>query len=178
MIKLLDSLLNKIRRKLMSEDNLGKPVFEISTLKRREIQSPLIARLLEGFIDEIGYEKTMTVASAAIQKDAMQAGKIMAEKYGGNSIKQLRRVVQEVWADGEALEFNILEETSEKLSFDVTRCQYAKLYDRLGIKKFGFCLSCNRDAALIKAFNPRMKLIRTQTIMDGAERCDFRIVME
>jgi len=170
----------------MDEDNslhLGRnttnpPSLEISTLKRREIQSPLIACLLEAFIDEIGYEKTMQVASAAIQKDAMQAGKTMAEKYGGDSIKQLRRVVQEVWADGEALEFNILEETNEKLSFDVTRCQYAELYDRLGIKKFGFCLSCNRDTALIQAFNPQMKLLRTQTIMEGAERCDFRIVIE
>ena len=151
---------------------------EISTLKRREIQSPLIACLLEAFIDEIGYEKTMAVASAAIQKDAMQAGKLMVEKYGGNTFEQLRQVVQEVWADGEALEFNILEETNEKLSFDVARCRYAELYDRLGIKKFGFCLSCNRDAPLIQGFNSRMKLIRTQTIMEGADQCDFRIVIE
>jgi len=170
----------------MDEDNslhLGRnttnpPSLEISTLKRREIQSPLIACLLEAFIDELGYEKTMAVASAAIQKDAIKAGKIIADKYGGNTFEQLRRVVQEVWADGEALEFNILEETNEKLSFDVTRCRYAELYGRLGIKKFGFCLSCNRDAALIQAFNPQMKLLRTQTIMEGADFCDFRIVIE
>jgi hypothetical protein len=159
-------------------DESNPAAIEISTLKRREIQSPLIACLLEGFIEEIGYEKTMQVASAAIQKDAMKAGESMAEKYGGNSFKELRRVIQEVWAAGEALEFNILQETSEKLSFNVTRCQYAELYDRLGIKKFGVCLSCNRDAALIQAFNPQMKLLRTQTIMQGAALCDFRIVIE
>jgi hypothetical protein len=56
--------------------------------------------------------------------------------------------------------------------------RYALGYDRLGMKEFGFCLSCNRDAALINGFNLRMKLLRTQTIMQGAEICDFRIVVE
>ena len=162
----------------MNADDIKPPVPTISTLKRREIQSPLIACLLNGFISEIGYDKTMEIASAAIQKDAAQIGEIMAEKYGGNSFKELIRVVREGWAEEDALEFTILEETDQKLSFDVTRCRYAELYDRLGVKEFGFCLSCNRDAPLIRGFNPRMQLLRTQTIMQGAASCDFRITIE
>ena len=162
----------------MGEDNLDQPALKISTLKRREIQSPLLACVLEGFISEIGSEKAMQVASAAIQKDAAQSGRLMAEKYGGNSIKELIRMVREVWADESALEFTILEETSQSFSFDVTRCQYAELYDRLGVKKFGYCFSCSRDAALISGFNPRMQLMRTQTIMQGATSCDFRITID
>ena len=142
----------------MGEETLDQPALKISTLKRREIQSPLLACLLEGFIGEIGYEKAMQVASAAIQKDAAQAGKMMAEKYGGNSITELIRMVREVWAEENALEFTILEETSQTLRFDVTRCRYAELYDRLGVKEFGYCFSCNRDAALMRGFNPRMQL--------------------
>jgi hypothetical protein len=151
---------------------------EITNLKLREIQSPLIASLLAGFISEIGHDKAMGVASAAIQKDAMRVGKIMAEKFGGTTIKELHRVLSEVWAEENALVFSILEETDRRLSFNVTRCLYAELYDRLGLKEFGFCLSCNRDEPLIKGFNPRMNLLRTQTIMQGAEICDFRIVLE
>ena len=162
----------------MGEENLDQPAFKISTLKRREIQSPLLACVLDGFIAEIGYEKTMGIASAAIQKDAAQTGKLMAEKYGGNSIAELIRMVIEVWAEEGAIEFTILEETDQKLGFDVTRCRYAELYDRLGVKEFGFCLSCNRDAALIRGFNPRMQLWRAQTIMQGADSCDFRITVE
>ena len=162
----------------MGEENLDQTAFKISTLKRREIQSPLLACVLDGFIAEIGYEKTMGIASAAIQKDAAQTGKLMAEKYGGNSIAELIRMVIEVWAEEGAIEFTILEETDQKLGFDVTRCRYAELYDRLGVKEFGFCLSCNRDAALIRGFNPRMQLWRTQTIMQGADSCDFRITVE
>ncbi len=154
------------------------PALEISNLKRREIQAPLIAAILDGFINEIGFDKTMEVASAAIQKDALSAGKSMAVKYAGNSIKILHQFIKEVWAAEGAIEFHILEETDQCLGFHVTRCRYAELYDRLGIKAFGFCLSCNRDASLIRGFNPRMQLLRTQTIMQGAEICDFRIVIE
>ncbi len=147
---------------------------EISLLKRREIQAPVSARLLRGFIDEIGYERAMQVALAAIQEDATLAGKAMAEKYGGNGVKELARVLKEVWAEEDALEFTILEETDDRLSFDVRRCRYAEMYERLGVKEFGGCLSCSRDATFIKGFNARMKLIRTQTIMEGAPTCDFR----
>jgi hypothetical protein len=117
----------------------------------------------------------MQVASIAVQKDALQAGKIMAEKYGGNGLPDLLRLVREEWAAESALEFTLLEQTGQKLSFNVTRCQYAELYDRLGIKEFGCLLSCSRDASLITGFNSRLQLIRTQTIMQGASFCDFRI---
>jgi hypothetical protein len=36
----------------MGEDNLDQPTPKISMLNRREIPSPLVACLLDGFIDE------------------------------------------------------------------------------------------------------------------------------
>ena len=150
----------------------------ISNLQRREIQAQISVCLLRNFIDEIGYDKAMEVAMAAIQKDAIEAGKSMAVKFGGNSIHDLLRLIREVWTEENALEFTLLEETSQKLSFNVTRCRYAEMYDRMGIKEFGYCLSCNRDGPLITGFNPRLKLNRTQTIMQGAPVCDFRITLE
>jgi hypothetical protein len=150
----------------------------INNLQRREIQAAFFAYLIQGFIKELGFYKAMEVASAAIREDAMDSGRRMAGKYGGNGTAELLRMVREVWAEGDAVEFDILEETELKLGFNVTRCGYVELYERLGMKEFGFCLSCNRDDALLLGFNPRMKLIRTQTIMQGAPVCDFRISVE
>jgi hypothetical protein len=151
---------------------------EISNLKRREIQAQFFAYLIRGYIHELGYEKAIELASSAIQEDAMQAGRRMAEKYNGNTFSELLRMVREVWAEGNSLKFDILEKTRQTLSFNVTRCCYAELYDRLGMQEYGFCLSCNRDESLIRGFNPRMKLLRNQTIMQGAKICDFRIIIE
>ena len=62
--------------------------------------------------------------------------------------------------------------------FDVTRCRYAEMYRALGIPELGAVLSCGRDFALGAGFNPDLKLTRSQTIMDGAPRCDFRYRLE
>ena len=154
------------------------PEPEISTLMRREIQAPLIAGLIRGFIQDGGYTKVMEVVSSVIEEDAITAGKRMAGKFKGNSMKEMKRILEEGWAEEDALEYTILEQTDHRFSFDVTRCRYAELYERLGIQEFGCVLSCSRDEPFIKSFNPRMKLIRTRTIMQGASVCDFRIVLE
>ena len=62
----------------------------------------------------------------------------------------------------------------EALEFDVTRCQYAEMYHRLGIADLGPLVSCARDAAMIEGFNPAIEFRRTRTIMEGAISCDFR----
>jgi hypothetical protein len=46
------------------------------------------------------------------------------------------------------------------------------------MKEFGYCLSCSRDAVFAEGFNPRLKLQRIQTIMEGAPHCDFRFSLE
>jgi hypothetical protein len=70
-----------------------------------------------------------------------------------------------------------LEETDRNLSFNVTRCGYAELYQNMGILEFGYCLSCSRDEPFIQGFNSQIRLFRTQTIMQGAPYCDFRYVL-
>ncbi|MGZ3979401.1 MAG: L-2-amino-thiazoline-4-carboxylic acid hydrolase [Flavisolibacter sp.] len=169
----------------MSEENTNQPegigshqsIRPISTLERREIQAPILARVIAAFTGELGSEEAMQAASAAIQADAREAAKAMVRRYGGNGVQELLQVVTEVWAEDDALVYDLLEQTDQKLSFDVTRCRYAEMYARLGLKEYGCCLSCNRDEAFISEFNPRMKLVRTSTIMQGAQCCDFRIIV-
>jgi hypothetical protein len=161
-----------------SVNNMGRSEPRISTLKRRELQAPLISELIRGFAAELGYEKAMQIAGKVVEQDAIRSGKVMAEKYDGNGIQELLRVLTEGWAEDDALEYTVLEQTDRVLNFDVTRCRYAELYGKLGVKEFGSCLSCSQDPAFIKAFNPRMNLVRTQTIMQGDSTCDFRISLE
>jgi len=151
---------------------------EITLLQRRELQAPLAACLIRGFAVEMGLEKALAVTSSAIQAEAEQFGKTMAAKYGGDTPREIGRVAREVWAADDAIAINVLEETVQTLRFDVTRCRYAELYDRLGMRELGYCLSCCRDEAFARGFNPRIVMTRTQTIMEGASSCDFRFTLE
>jgi hypothetical protein len=147
---------------------------EISHLQMRAIQAPIAACLIKEFAKTVGFEKALEVATVAIQSDALTAGKRMAEKLGCNTLKDLARLVREVWSKDDAMTVNFLEETDRNLNFNVTRCGYAELYQKMGILEFGYCLSCSRDEPFIQGFNPRIRLLRTQTIMQRAPFCDFR----
>jgi hypothetical protein len=151
---------------------------EPSLLKRREIEARIAVPLIQAFAEKMEREQALAMATKVIQALACAAGREMAKKLGVNDMVAFTRVIRGVWAQDKALEMTMLEETDLKLSFDVTRCAYAELYEKLGMKEFGRSLSCSRDAGFAEGFNPRLKLQRTQTIMEGSPHCDFRFSLE
>ncbi len=64
------------------------------------------------------------------------------------------------------------------LSYNATRCRYAELYQSLGLTELGRILSCSRDEPLLEGFNPQISFVRSQTILEGAPFCDFRLVLK
>jgi len=153
---------------------MGKEeTLEISHLMRREIQTPIVSALIEGFTKEFGANKTKALAKKIICKDAFLSGKTLAQKYSGNSLHDLWKIVKEIWAKDSTMEIENLTLSEKCLKFDVTRCDYAEMYERLGCKKLGNLLSCGRDFAFIEGFNPKFKLVRTKTLIEGSDICDF-----
>ncbi len=150
----------------------------LSLLERRKIEAAIAASLINGFAEESGREKATQTACRVIEQLAKEAGRQMGEGRGTNRMADLARIWREVWSHGGALEIRFLSETEDQLFFDVTRCRYAEEYEKLGVREFGFCLSCIRDSAFAAGFNPRIRLKRTQTIMEGASSCDFRYTLE
>jgi hypothetical protein len=150
----------------------------ISNLQKREIQVPLAVCLIKGFAVALGQERALELALDAVQKDALETGRLASQKSGDNSLKGLLRIVKEAWAAGEALHLEVLESSNHLLRFTVLCCAYVDLYDRLGMREYGYCLSCSRDEPFARGFNPAIKLLRTQTIMQGASCCDFRFSLD
>lgn len=150
---------------------------KLTHLQIREIQAPIAARLIRAYADVMGHDRAVDVALEAIQDDATASGANIAKQLGANGMDELAELVRDVWSKGDALEVDIIEESETVFSFNVTRCGYAEMYDRLGLRDLGYCLSCNRDANFARGFNPRIRLDRTQTIMEGAPFCDFRFTL-
>jgi hypothetical protein len=71
------------------------------------------------------------------------------------------------------MEMEVKEQTETSYVFDVTRCKYAEMYRDMGLGEIGHLLSCQRDATFCEGYDKRMRLKRTQTIMQGASHCDF-----
>ena len=47
-----------------------------------------------------------------------------------------------------------------------------------GLSDIGHLLSCQRDGTFCEGYDTRIKLKRTQTIMQGATHCDFDYTFE
>ena len=154
-------------------DHQGK-IPAISHLSCREIQAPLVSALIHAYGRKFGEIEALEVAREVIREDAIASGESLAEKYSGNSLEVLLRVVQEVWGEDGTMEIDNLRMTEETLEFDVTSCGYARLYERLGLQEMGCVLSCHRDFPFMEGFNPGIELRRTMTLMEGADHCDFR----
>ena len=150
----------------------------VSHLQRRALQAPVAACLIREFAKAFGHEKTLALAAKAIEEDARNSGRALAEKMGGNGLSELKRVVREVWSEDGAVSIRVLADSENRFDFNVTRCRYAEMYAAQGMKDLGFCLSCTRDGAFAEGFNPRLRFSRTQTLMEGAAHCDFRFALD
>jgi len=145
----------------------------LGVLTRREIEARIAGPLLAALADELGRERVLEIARDVIVRIAHQQGAQIAEMRGGRNLAQFADSLDD-WKKDDALHIDILEQSESKFSFNVTRCRYAELYQALGMAELGEILSCNRDYSLIEGFNPNIRLTRTQTIMAGADFCDFR----
>jgi hypothetical protein len=145
----------------------------LSLLRQREIEARIVGPLVRAFCAELGEEKTLALVRSVISELARQAGSDLAARLGEAGLEAFARGLDR-WREAGALEIEILEQSPDRLSFNVTRCRYAEMYRALGLADLGASLSCQRDYSLVEGFNPAIRLIRTQTIMDGASHCDFR----
>ena len=145
----------------------------ITLLQQREIEAKIIGPVFQAFAREIGEGRAREILAGAVKDLAKQSGCAAAQAVGGNDLAHLGQAIEN-WRTGGALELDIIRRDDEALEFNVTRCQFAEMYRRLGLADLGPILSCNRDGAMIDGFNPEIDFNRTQTLMEGAGHCDFR----
>ena len=159
----------KSNEKTHSKDEITQ---KIGVLMRRETEVRILIPFLQDLYKEFSKEKILNILEKTIKEIAKRQGKELSKEYGNNVDAFLDTL--KFWTKDDALEIDVLEKSDSKLSFNVTRCKYAEMYNALGISDLGAVLSCNRDAALIEGFNSKASLDRKETIMSGDKCCTFR----
>ena len=72
----------------------------------------------------------------------------------------------------------IVEDTDRAIETKVTECLWAKTYREAKAAELGYILCCYPDFPSAAALNPKLKLIRTKTLMQGDDCCNLRWVWE
>jgi hypothetical protein len=164
----------------MPEKSADNPVGGASGLgvfERRRIEAAVLGPMLRAFQERFGTDATRETAIEVITEIARTQGAEMAAFLGSNDLETFA-ANKDPWRKGGALDVEELERSESAYSFNVTRCGYADMYRKMGYGDMGDVFSCTRDFEFSHGFNPRIKLTRTQTIMQGASHCNFRYTLE
>lgn len=148
----------------------------LSVLERRRIEASVLGPMLHAFQERFGKDETRETAQQVITDIARQQGAEMAAFLGSDDLVTFA-ANKDPWRKGGALDVEELERSSTTYSFNVTRCGYADMYRKMGSGDLGDIFSCTRDFEFSKGFNAKIRLSRTQTIMQGASHCDFRYTL-
>jgi hypothetical protein len=139
---------------------------ELTYFERRRIQMEFSVPLIKDLSEILG---------ADVVKNALEErNRRMEERSRRDREPDFSRMAEgtKAFADGGALEYEIIADTSDSFDMNVHQCRYAEMMEELGGREFGHLLICNGDFAAAGAIG--MKLSRSQTRMQGADFCDFR----
>jgi hypothetical protein len=146
----------------------------LSMLEKRRIEAAILKEVYETLKASHGEDVAKRTIAESVRRSAIeQARQFAAAAPGGPSLKAFRDVMP-LWTKGGALEIEVKEQTESSFAFNVVKCRYAETYRTMGLGEIGHLLSCNRDGAFCEGYDPKLKLERSQTIMQGASHCDFR----
>ena len=128
--------------------------------------------LIKAFEAELGSDRARLIARDALQSSVRRGYARLREKIPGNPIDLISGGI-DIFAK-DALEYEVIGQSSEAFDFNVTKCAYAEFYKALGEPELGFIFVCDLDHAMAEGLGSDLEFKRSQTIMQGATHCDFR----
>jgi hypothetical protein len=133
--------------------------------------------LLKGLAEELGREEFVRMVRDAgdvvVRKKSAGRPPVVPDlvTFAGN-MKSMPPLIQH------ALDAEIVEQTPEAFEYRVKKCLWAKVFRDGAAADIGYAMICHPDYAVARSLNPKLKLIRTRTLMQGDDCCVLRYVME
>jgi len=150
----------------------------VPMIQQRRIEAAILKHVYDILKESHGEQVARETVANAVRKSSVEQAQDYARKVEGRTSMKTFIERGSLWRVGGALEVEVLEQSDTTYSFNVTRCRYSEMYREMGLGEIGHLLSCMRDGTFCEGYDPKLKLTRTQTIMQGASHCDFRYTYE
>jgi hypothetical protein len=151
---------------------------DIPVLERVKIQAQVLVPLVKTLQAELGEERANAIVRRALGDLYRQFGEQWWRAQGARNLGDTMAAAFEMFAAGEALDYEVVKQAPDAFEVNVTGCRYTKFYNELGAPELGFLLICSADFPMVEGFGSDIQLTRTQTIMQGASHCDFRYALK
>ena len=128
-----------------------------------------LMKALEG---EWGKEKTIEFLKNITTKRSTEIGKAQAERSPDTSLN----TYVEQFRDGykNVLQKEIVEDSEKAFELKVTECIWASTFRDANMGDYGYAWVCWGDYSWAQGFNPKIKMVRDKTLMQGDNCCNHR----
>jgi hypothetical protein len=126
----------------------------------------------------IGKNKAHEIVSEWSEKRVFNGIRAHLEEEGIsiNSFEEFKDYQKKMWESPRVKRthtYSITKNTPNSVTYTVTECIWAETMRSLEATDLGNLMMCKTDFASAKAYNPKISLTRSKTIMNGDECCDF-----
>ena len=153
---------------------------DIPLIEQVKIQAQVLVPLVKTLQAELGDERANAIVQKALAGLYRKYGEKWWRTQGARNLGEKVASAFDMFADGDALEYEVIKKTPDAFELNVTECRYAEFYKKIGASELGFLLTCSGDVEFFHAegFGANVRLTVTQTIMQGASHCDFRYALK
>jgi predicted ArsR family transcriptional regulator len=148
---------------------------ELSLLQRVKAQAEVLSPLIKRLEAQLGRETAHELVREVLSAHFRDVARDYVKQSSGDRMAAFLHF-GEVSAEGDAIEMRFLDSPPGRMDVDVVQCAYARFFRDLGEPELGFLLVCSADYPIAEELG--VGLERTQTIMQGADHCDFKWLLE
>jgi hypothetical protein len=142
------------------------------------VQYAEFIRLAKFMIQELGEEKFLEILKKQTEQRMLKYGQEQAKKMKDNSFQAYVKQFKDPKTYKFSLKKEVVEDTDKVCELKVTECIWATTFLNNKAGKIGFARVCYGDYFWPKGFNPKIKMVRSKTLMQGHDCCNHRYIWE
>lgn len=135
-------------------------------------------QIVKAFAKEFGKDKVIDFLKKRDRENMLKYGQNQAKKSPDNSFQAYVSMFRNNPYYDKTLTMEIVEDTETAFEIKVTECIWATTFRQADAGEFGYAAICFGDYAWAEGFNPKIKMVRDKTLMQGKEFCNHRYVWQ
>jgi hypothetical protein len=129
--------------------------------------------------EELGKERLIVLLKKHAEAEGTEMGKRFAKQLGGDDFAALKKMFHPDSPNFKnALTMTITEDTANIHEIKVTECIFASTFLEADAGDLGFAAICYADYNMATGYNPKVKMVRDKTLMQGHACCNHRYIFE
>ena len=136
-----------------------------------------VIQLAKALKEEMGKDKAIEFIKKSTTKRLLKLGQDHAKRSPDNSFHTYMDTFRNIERYKNTLTMEVVEDTEKAFELKVTECIWASTFLKTDAGDIGYAYVCYGDYAWAEGFNPKIKLIRDKTLMQGHDYCNHRYIL-